>query len=459
MRTTSSSRLVVDAIHRSGLVEASALRDLATSTGDRESGGQRVVERVIRAGLLTPFQVNEILNGRGECLELGSYQLIEKLGAGGMGDVYLGVHKTTGSRHAIKVLASSLRSDPVARNRFEREWLTASGLNHPNIVRVHEFLYDDERKLPYLVMEYVDGVSLQAAVAFAGTFSGDVAAFCGRQVADGLQHAWNAKLVHRDIKPANLLIDRSGLVKILDLGIVRWTDQMGLTTASKDGKRILGTVDYLAPEQAEDSSTVDCRADIYSLGATLYFLLIGQPPFARGSLAKRLLKKQHEDPEPLNQLRPDVPTGLSDVIARMLSRKPRERYPDPTTAASALARWASVPADFPAALFSEVVRAGRFDPSVPQTRRTDDHVACIYVNTPGVELCDTKLLVPSAMAKPLVECDSQAPFGGETSALTLPASGTTPGTVNRSPRGKKLLALLIIALVVALFATARWALT
>jgi serine/threonine protein kinase len=338
MRPLRTPQQFLDAIRLAGLTDADRLR--AFAAGVRAAGGvtlDRLGELAVETGLLTRFQVREVLAGRGDQLTLRSYRLIEKLGSGGTSDVFLGVHLGTGERRAVKMLAAGRMHDPVARRRLEREALTAATLNHPNIVRVHEFNCDSRRHPPYLVMEYVDGVSLQAAVALTGTFSAEAAAECGRQVACGLQHAWAARLVHRDIKPANLLLDRTGRVKVLDLGIVRWTEEAGLTKAGKDGRQFLGTVDYLAPEQAVDCSAVDCRADVYSLGATLYFLLAGHPPFTDGTPSRRLLRKQSETPRPIHTLRPDVPTDLSEVIARMLARRPDERFQTPDDAAAALA--------------------------------------------------------------------------------------------------------------------------
>jgi serine/threonine-protein kinase len=327
---------------------------VASANGDDGLTLKRLGEKAVSAGLLTPFQTRELIAGRADQLKLNAYRLIEKLGAGGMGDVYLAVHTPTAERRAIKLLAEELHDDPVSRMRFDREARAAIGLDHPHIVRVYE--YDSDQRPPYLVMEYVDGISLQAAVALSGTFTAEAAAECGRQVADGLQHAWEAGFVHRDIKPANLLLDRGGRMKVLDLGIARQTGEVGLTITGKDSRSILGTVDYLAPEQALDSSDVDCRADVYSLGATLYFLLAGHPPFRDGNPAHRLLMKQQGDPPLIHTLRPDIPVGLSEVIGRMLCRRPEDRYQLPSEAADALRPWACGE-PLPGDLFERVEKA------------------------------------------------------------------------------------------------------
>jgi eukaryotic-like serine/threonine-protein kinase len=253
-----------------------------------------------------------------------------------------------GKRVAIKVLSFNLREDKTARRRFVREARAASAIDHPNIV--HVFDVDMDNDPPYLVMEFVDGISLQAAVAGYGTFSGGEAAAVGAEVARGLAVAAKAGLVHRDIKPANLLLDRRGGVKILDLGIVRL---MGDDTQppGNEAEEILGTLDYLAPEQAKNPSSVDARADLYALGATLYFLLAGHPPFPGTNLRHKLVAKQFSDPPPIHRLRPDVEVSLSDVIHKLLARDPASRYLDAAATAAALSPFAALPADFPTRLF------------------------------------------------------------------------------------------------------------
>ncbi len=218
-------------------------------------------------------------------------------------------------------------------------------------------------------MEYVDGLSLQAAVARHGAFTAAEAAMIGIEVALGLAAAAAAGLVHRDIKPANLLVDRRGRVKILDLGIVRLPGEDTLPRMEGgDGTDvILGTLDYLAPEQAQNSSTVDARADVYSLGATLYFLLAGHPPFPGTDVRHKLASKQYSDPPPIHRLRPDVDAGLSAAVHSMLVRDPAARCQSATECTTALVPFAAATPDFPARLFR---------PSRPSTGDpSKDHLA------------------------------------------------------------------------------------
>jgi serine/threonine protein kinase len=267
---------------------------------------------------------------------------------------------------ALKVMTAGCRADAATRERFVREARAAAALDHPNVVRVLDV--DAAHSPPYLVMEHVDGVSLQAAVARYGTFAAGEAAAVGVQIAWGLRHAAAVGLVHRDIKPANVLVDRKGGVKVLDLGIARFEDdpssgQIGMPT-------VLGTLDYIAPEQMMDSSNVDVRADLYALGSTLYFLLAGHPPFPDDDMARKAIRKQTIDPAPLAVLRHDVPDGLAAVVHKLLARAPAGRYQTPAEVADALAPWAEPAADFPDRLF----RAwGPPSPAVPDRPTAADH--------------------------------------------------------------------------------------
>jgi len=338
---------LVDLIRRSRLVDEARLNGCARSAGTLTPRG--FLSQLIDEGLLSPFQAEHLAAGRWKGLIIGSFRIRDKLGSGGTGAVFLAEHITLGRKVAIKVLSTQMANDPVARERFVREAKAAAALTHPNILHIIDV--DPDAEQPYLVMEYIDGVSLQAAVARHGTFDIGSAAFCGRQVALALQRAHEVGLVHRDIKPANLLVDRTGLVKVLDLGIVRM-ELAGDLTIGCGQKLVLGTADYLAPEQAVNSHAVDSRADLYSLGATLYFLLAGSPPFPDGTPQEKVLRKQVVDPPRIERFRPDVPKGLADVIHKLLARNPWDRYRTPIFAAEALSLYATPESKFPAAFFN-----------------------------------------------------------------------------------------------------------
>ncbi|MCU0704094.1 MAG: serine/threonine protein kinase [Fimbriiglobus sp.] len=327
----------VTAIRRRRLVDATDLRAFVVTARGQALSARRLADRAVATGLLTRFQADEVLAGRAGHLCLGDYRILNRLGAGGTGGVFLATHTPTGERRAVKVLHDDWADDPHARDRLNLEAKSAAALAHPNLVRVFDYFPGDDDCPPFLVMEYVEGVSLQACVALAGTLTAEAAAECGRQAALALQHAWDAGLVHRDIKPANLLLSRDGLVKVLDFGLVRVRRGADLTAVF--GRKWLGTAEYIAPEQAANGSAVDCRADIYALGGTVYFLLAGHPPFHHLSWADRL-RDESAEPVPIHHLRPDVPAGLSTVLNGMLARRPERRPPDPKTAARQLARWA-----------------------------------------------------------------------------------------------------------------------
>ncbi|MBY0459880.1 MAG: serine/threonine protein kinase, partial [Gemmataceae bacterium] len=284
-----------------------------------------VLARMVEAGLLTRFHADKLATGKYKGFHLGSYLILDQLGVGGMGQVYLAEHTHMRRLVALKVFPVHALDDVVARERFFREARAAGTLDHPNIVRVFDLC--QEGKILYLVMEYVEGISLQALVAQGGPLEVEAACHYARQVAYGLRHAHEMGFVHRDVKPANLLIDRAGVVKILDLGLVRSeADAAAMLTKQLDNKNILGTADYVAPEQAVDSSRVDVRADIYSLGATLYFLLAGRPLFPEGRTAQKLVWQQIKEPVPIDRLRTGLPAGLPGVVHRMLQKRPADRF-------------------------------------------------------------------------------------------------------------------------------------
>ena len=265
---------------------------------------KKFADCLVRDGLLTHFQAEQFLQGKWRRFTIGNYKVLERIGAGGMGSVFLCEHKFMRRRAAVKVLPISQSNDPAALQRFYREARAVAALDHPNIVRAYDI--DQEDNLHFLVMEYVDGSSLQEIVQRGGRLDPIRSAHYISHAALGLQHAHEvAGLVHRDIKPGNIIVDRSGTVKVLDLGLARFFyDEDDLLTKKFD-ENVLGTADYLAPEQALDSHSVDIRGDIYSLGGTFYFCLTGLAPFADGTVAQKLIWHQSRQPKPLRH----VPVG------------------------------------------------------------------------------------------------------------------------------------------------------
>lgn len=319
----------LDLVRRSGLVSTDQLdRTLSVleqeTTGTTISDSRIVAKRLVDEGLLTDWQSQNLLNGRHKGFFLGKYKLLGHLGTGGMSSVYLAEHVVMRRRVAIKVLPQDRVKDSSYLERFLREAQMAAALEHPNIVRAYDV--DHDGKVHYLVMEYVEGRDLYELVKHEGPLPYDMAARFIGQGATGLAHAHAKGLIHRDVKPANLLVDAKGTVKILDLGLARFTgnDECSLTIVHDE--EVLGTADYLAPEQARNSHDVDARADIYGLGCTLYYLLTGHPPFPEGTAVQRLMKHQNEMPASIVDDRPDAPAELVQICEKMMAKKPEDRY-------------------------------------------------------------------------------------------------------------------------------------
>jgi serine/threonine protein kinase len=338
-----------DLVRRSEVVEGERLDTFSrqcVDSGTALDHPKTVAEQMVRGGLLTNFQARQILAGKWRRFRIGGkYKLLEQIGAGGMGQVFLCEHVVMRRFVALKVLPADKLQDPSSLERFKREARAAASLDHPNIVRAFDI--DQDEKTHFLVMEYVDGESLQNIVSKHGKLDVNRAANYIRQAALGLQHAHQAGLVHRDIKPGNLLVDRSGTVKVLDLGLARLTNERKDNLTEKyDEGAVLGTADYLAPEQAMHNK-VDIRADIYSLGATFFFMLAGRAPFEDGTLTQKLLWHQIRKIPSVLEHRNDVPMELAAVIDKMLSKVPDDRYATPEAVAEALAPWANQPIEPP----------------------------------------------------------------------------------------------------------------
>ncbi|HEV3262046.1 MAG TPA: protein kinase [Gemmataceae bacterium] len=335
---------LLDLAHKSGVlteeqVDAYVRELLAAPTVPDTPA--KLAAAMVRDGLLTHFQAEHLLVGKSRRFIVGKkYRLLERLGAGGMGSVYLCDHVFLRRRVAVKVLPPGRSDDRSALERFYREARAVAALDHPNIVRCHDI--DCDGAIHFLVMEYVDGSSLQEIVKKHGPMDITRAAHYIRQAALGLQHAHEAGLVHRDVKPGNLLVDRTGTVKVLDLGLARFFNDASDDITRKHDETVLGTTDYLAPEQALDGN-VDIRADIYSLGATFYFLLAGKPPFADGSIAQKLIWHQTRQPKPIRSVRAEVPEALAAVLERLMAKDATKRYQTPAEVALALAAWTQTP--------------------------------------------------------------------------------------------------------------------
>jgi uncharacterized protein (TIGR03067 family) len=278
------------------------------------------------------------------------YRLCELLGVGGMGAVYKAEHRLMERTVALKVISRNLIDRPAAVERFRREARLAARLSHPNIVAAHDA--EQAGDTHFLVMEYVAGTTLAQLVGRQGPLPVALACDYVAQAARGLEHAWQQGMVHRDIKPQNLMLAPEGRVKILDFGLARFAREVGAeavypgapTAAAEACLRgsvtatglVLGTADYIAPEQADNPHAADIRADLYSLGCTLYFLLTGHVPFPGSSVPEKLKAHREQQPRPATDFRA-VPSGLMQVLERMLAKDPASRYQTPGEVADALA--------------------------------------------------------------------------------------------------------------------------
>ena len=336
--TATAADVVADRVRQSGLVPA----PVVAAAG----AGPDLLGRLVGAGHLTPYQAGRIAAGKYKGFAVGGYVILDRLGGGGMGQVYLAEHAAMGRRVALKVLPAPAADAPVLRGRFLREARATAALDHPNVLRVHDFAA--QGRLLYLVAEYVHGVNLADLVGRDGPRPPAAAADYARQAAAGLAHAHARGFVHRDVKPSNLLLSAAGAVTVLDFGLVWWAAAAteGLTPAR--GGTILGTADYLAPEQAVDSSAVDARSDVYALGATLYYLLAGRPLFVGGGVAQKLMWQQWRTPDRLDAVNPVVPAGLAAAVHRAVEKSPAGRFPTAAAFAAAVAPFARGPAPPPA---------------------------------------------------------------------------------------------------------------
>ncbi|NLX54752.1 MAG: serine/threonine protein kinase [Planctomycetaceae bacterium] len=337
-----NSQALLDLLERSKLLSAD---QVARAVAEWESlhgeslpeDAERLADHLVATQVITRWQADNLLRGKYKGYFLGKFKLLGLLGSGGMSSVYLAEHTLMRRKQAIKVLPRKRVGDASYLERFKLEALATAALDHPNIVRVYDI--DNERDIHYLVMEYVPGRDLQTIVTSDGPLDYADAARYVAQAAHGLQHAHDAHLIHRDVKPANLLLDDHGLIKVLDLGLALFArgDHASLTLLHNEN--VLGTADYLAPEQALSSHDVDSRADIYGLGCTLYFLLTGHPPFPEGTLAQRIVKHQSQSPPDIRVDRPDCPRDLLNICTRMMQKDPRQRYSHMHEVAAALEGW------------------------------------------------------------------------------------------------------------------------
>ena len=312
----------------SGLMSAAEVSSFsqALPTDHHPTDAEALARQLVEAKKLTQYQAQAVSRGEATALVFDEYVVLDKIGQGGMGVVLKAQHRRMKRLVAVKILPPAAMKTPQAVQRFYREVEAAAKLNHPNIVQAYDAR--EYQGSHCLVMEYVDGKDLSAVVKERGSLPIAQAVDFILQAARGLQYAHKRGIVHRDIKPGNLLLDKDGTVKILDMGLARIA---GLVEEGDDADRltasgqVMGTCDYMAPEQAMDTHHVDARADIYSLGCTMYRLLVGEAMYKGETLAKILISHQMASIPSLSQVRRDVPPQLDAVFQKMVAKKPEDR--------------------------------------------------------------------------------------------------------------------------------------
>jgi eukaryotic-like serine/threonine-protein kinase len=329
--TITSARELVETLSRGQLLESDQLGELSRSLSARPGDPLVLARELLQRGWLTPYQINRLFQGHAADLALGRYVLLERLGEGGMGQVFKARETRLGRIVALKVLRKERINKPEIVQRFHQEIQAAARLSHPNIVHA----YDAEQigDTHVFAMEHVEGIDLSRLIKQSGPLPVAQACEYVRQAALGLQHIHEHGMVHRDIKPANLMRANQGAtIKILDMGLARLLEDEDVEAKAKRLTMlgtVMGTVDFIAPEQAVDSRCADIRSDLYSLGCTFYFLLTGRVPFPVDEPMAKLVAHSCEQPLPVGQVRPEVPPRVSAIVAQLMAKRPDERYQTP----------------------------------------------------------------------------------------------------------------------------------
>lgn len=408
--------VLLNLIRESGLVSSKQLDKCLADCSHNDPNV--ILSKLLTAGLITEYHGRELFAGRNKGFFIGKYKVLRPLASGGMGVVLHCEHIHMQHQVALKLLPKEVNNNATAVSRFYREARAVAAVKHPNIVQA--FDVGQEGEWHCIVMEFVDGVNLHKLATKFGVLSEVRAAHYVAQAAAGLQCIMTSGLVHRDLKPSNLILNRDNTIKILDLGLARFLDQRADDlTRQMDDSRVLGTADFISPEQALHSHEVDIRADIYSLGMSFYFLLTGKLPFKDKTIAGKLLAHQMKMPKALLKRRPDVSPQLDEIITRMIQKDPKARFTTPNELIEALKPWTDVPLPLPEVeWFSST--SGMF-PALP--------------GTPTGAPKDMPLLKP-ASSKPHVEPPTVVPARPSTLPTNDPLAGLDDVSMFSLDRGK-----------------------
>lgn len=336
------------AVLKSGLLNREQLEtNLRAAPREIRQNPQELADHLVKRGVFSRFQAHKLLQGAVIGLLLGPYQVLAPIGRGGMGTVYLALDSRTNQHVALKILPpkKAMEADRHLA-RFRREMELSQRVRHSNLALAFEVGVN--QGVHYIAMEYIPGRSLHRLVTREGVLPVARAAKLFAEVCSGLDHAHAQGLIHRDLKPSNIMVTPNHHAKVLDLGLALLEGEVAEDIEIIGGAGyVVGSMDYMAPEQIEDSRTVDARADIYSLGCTLYFALTGRPPFPGGSKRDKIRRHRREEPDPIAKLNPTVPDQFIDLVRKMMAKAPEQRYASAYDAREALLAWAIEEVDLP----------------------------------------------------------------------------------------------------------------
>ena len=395
----------VELLEDSGILAGDTLQDFLPPRREPKSAEELALE-LVRQKKLTKFQAEEVAKGKGKSLTLGNYVLMEKIGAGGMGQVFKARHRRMDRLVAVKLLPAAMTKNKDAIARFEREVKAAAKLRHTNIVAADDA--DQANGVHFLVMELVEGIDLSALVKKNGPVSIEKAVNYIVQAARGLEFAHKKGVIHRDIKPANLLLDTEGTIKILDMGLARIHGEAGTQAELTATGAVMGTIDYMAPEQALSTKAADARADIYSLGCSLYYLLSGKATYDGETLMAKLLAHREQPIPDLRAVCPQVPDQLEAIFKTMVAKKTEDRYQTMTEVIAALEGYGGGPSN---SQISQPADTGpkslvRDKPVSPQTVAVPADITAAESQTSAKKEAAAKSKVTSSLS--LVESFSDA---------------------------------------------------
>lgn len=327
-----SAKKVLQEVTAAGLLSSDHVTDYSKEI---DTGAEALISKLIKDGCVTEYQAEKFRSGQSSEIYFGDYIVIDKLGQGGMGTVLLAKHRRMDRKVAIKVLPVTALESKDAVARFYQEVKVAARLTHPSVV--HAYDAGEHRGFHYLVMEYVEGHDLSQVLSQLGIIPAPLALDYISQVAGGLEYAHRKGVIHRDIKPSNLLLDYEGQVKILDMGLARIADTVDqqLSAQLTTTGQMMGTVEYMSPEQAEDTRSADERSDIYSLGCTMYRLMTGQSPFSRETIVKTILAHRSAAIPRINT-DCDNEAAINQLFQKMVAKKPEERFQTVTSLLEAI---------------------------------------------------------------------------------------------------------------------------